>query len=158
QMLGDSLEISRITRGAHVADEPDIPAEREPGDLPACSLAVCPANEFVAETDREGLRGNPEQSRDQIMAEFVEENERAQRADERDQDQPKGWMGKHCQEQFAFIIMARACSRVTRSISSTSPIERGASYFASASVRSASREISGKPISPSRKLATAISL
>ena len=112
--------------GRHVADEFHIAAKRQPADLPPRALPVGPADDLAAEADREGLRRDAEQPRDQIMAKLVEEDERAERANEGHQHEPQGWIGQHRQGQLA-VIMASARSRVTRSISRTSLIERGAS-------------------------------
>ena len=59
------------------------------------------------------------------MAKLVEEDERAQRANERQEDEPDRWIRQHVQGQLA-VIMACARFRVIRSISNTSLIERGA--------------------------------
>ena len=122
---GNGVELGGLARRRHVADELHIAAERQPADLPPRALPVGPAGKLLPEADREGLGRNAEQPGDQIMAELVEEDERPQRADERDQDQPERRVGQHVHEQFAFI-MAWARFRVTRSISNTSLIERGA--------------------------------
>src|SRR3954447_17487129 len=134
-MLGNGVEFGRIAGGSHIADELDVPAKRQPRDFPPCSLAVGPTDYLAAEPDRERLRRNTEQPGDEIMAELLKENERAEHANECDQDQPEGRLGKHVQLQLAFI-MARTDSRVTRSTSSTSSIERGTSKFDSPSASS----------------------
>src|SRR5205814_2292578 len=85
----NALEIGGVACRTHVADELHVAAEREPGDLPARALLVGPAEQLAAETDREDLGRDTEQARDEIVAEFVEEDERAQSAYERDQDQPE---------------------------------------------------------------------
>jgi hypothetical protein len=45
------IEIGRLAGGAHVADEPDVAAEREPSDLPPRSLAIGPADQLTTEPD-----------------------------------------------------------------------------------------------------------
>ena len=53
----------RLARRVHVADEPDIAAERQPADLPARAALVGPAGDLAAEADREGLGPDPEPAR-----------------------------------------------------------------------------------------------
>src|SRR5438045_9696508 len=85
----------------------------------------------------------------------MEEDERAQRANKTEDDQPEWWLGKHqCAPAFISVL---AQSRVERSISSTSPIERGATKSASTSASWTTFTMSGKRIAPARKLATATS-
>ena len=118
--------IDRRARRRHVADEFHIAAKRHPADFPPSPLFVGPAHNLVAETDREGFRWNLEQARDEIVAEFVEEDERPERADERDDHKPERRIGQHVQEQLA-IIMVWTHSRVTASICSTSLTDLGIS-------------------------------
>ena len=77
----------------HVADELHIAAERQPSDLPAGAEPVGPAENLVSETDREHFGADVEPARDKIVAELVEEDERADHAHEREQDEPErgGW-------------------------------------------------------------------
>ena len=89
QMLGNVLEVSRIAGRRHVPKEAHITAKRQPSDFPPGSLLVSPAEHFTPEADRESLGGNPEPARNQIVAEFVEEHDRPQSADECDEDKPE---------------------------------------------------------------------
>ena len=152
-----AVDIAGIARRAHVADELHIAAERKPGDFPARSLAIGPAEDLVAEADRKGFRRDLEQARDEIVAELVKEDERAERANEREQDQPKGGLGS-----MSMSSLPSSWPRTRRGSRGRSPIRRRwnaarrMSHRSSAS--STSLAMSGKRISPARKLATAISL
>jgi len=73
--------------------------------------------------DREDFGRYLEEPRNQVMAEFVEEDERTERTNERDQDHPERRVWKRHQ---AACIRASTRSRVKRSISSTSSIVAGA--------------------------------
>src|SRR5687767_14271572 len=97
-------------RGIHVADKADIAAQRQPADLPARASAVGPPCDLAPEADREGLRADAEPAADEVMAELVEEDERPDRADERDQDEPQRRLLEH-QWQRA-LISAAVASRV----------------------------------------------
>src|SRR5205085_5722059 len=136
-------------------DELHVPAERQPADFPPRPLAVGPAENLVAEADGEGLRGNPEKSRDEIMPKLMEEHQRSERADERDEDEPERRLGQH---QAVAFIMELASIRVSRSISRTSLMLAGAASLARPRASATQRTMSGKRISPARKLATATSL
>src|SRR6185437_211215 len=152
----DLLEIRGIARGAHVADELHVAAERQPGDLPAGPLLVCPTSELMAEADRKGFRRDAEQTGHEVMAELVEEDERPERADEGDEHEPERRLREH-QWQLS-LINASAWDRVVRSISNTSSIVRGAGASPRWSASSTSAAISAKPSRPARKPATATSL
>src|SRR5947209_2629432 len=78
QMLRDGFKVDRLARRGHVADEFHVPAERQPRHFPARTLAIRPADDFAPEADRESLGRNPEEARDQIMAQLMKENERPQ--------------------------------------------------------------------------------
>ena len=93
---GDScLGLAGHARRAHVADELHIAAERQPADLPAGAPLVGPAGDLAAEADRKALRPDAEPARDEIMAELVDEDERPERRQEGDEDEPDGRLGKH---------------------------------------------------------------
>ena len=72
----------------HIADELHIAAERQPADLPSGAAPVCPAGDLPSEADRKFLGADPEQPRDPIMAELVKQHERADRAQEGDDNEP----------------------------------------------------------------------
>src|SRR6476469_6066074 len=90
------------------------------------------------------------------MAKLVEEDERAERTNEREQDEPKRRMPNH-QSQLAFKADS-TCSRVMRSISSTCSIDCGLTVSARCSASSTISEISVNRTDPARKRATATSL
>src|SRR5689334_4287211 len=91
----NALELRRIAGESHVSDEFHVAAERQPSELPAGPLPVRPACKLAAKADRESLGRNAEQTGHEIVAEFVKKDERAKRADERDQHEPEWWLGKH---------------------------------------------------------------
>src|SRR6185437_9915673 len=93
--LGDRIELSGVAGGRHVADELDVPAERQPRDFPARSLSVSPAEQLAPEADRENLRRYPQQTCDKIMPELVEEDEHRDRAREGHENEPKWGLGNH---------------------------------------------------------------
>src|SRR5690606_11727400 len=105
----------------HVALEPDIAAERHPADLPARAALVGPAEQFTAETDREGLRFHPEPAAGEIMAELVNE-------DQRPDDEQKGQDGEEetgAVQMRNFPVTSAATPLASRSISSTASIDEG---------------------------------
>ena len=74
QMLRDAVELGRVARRGHVADELHIAAKRQPGDLPASPLTVGTAKDFVPEADRKCLGRDLEETRDEIVTELVREH------------------------------------------------------------------------------------
>jgi len=88
QLLGDAVLVGRDAGGILIADELDESAERQPADLPPSTASVGPADDLAAEAEREGLGADPERLADQIMAELMNEDERPDGADERDEDEP----------------------------------------------------------------------
>ena len=95
QFRRDLFNVPRRARRGHVADEFDVAAEGKPADLPSGSLTVRPADDLMAETDRKGLGGNAKYPGDEIVAQFVEEDERAEHADKGYQYQPERRLGEH---------------------------------------------------------------
>ncbi len=153
---GDMFEVGGIARRAHVANELDIAAKREPTDLPARALPVGPADDLATEADREDLRRDPEQrARDSGQARG---RRRAGPARRRTRSgSAKEAVAASISGTVAFIADSTRCA-YARSISSTSPIDRGAAKSASLKrIFDHARNI-GKPSRPSRKLATATSL
>src|SRR6185312_7590068 len=144
-----------IARRAHVANEFDVAPERQPGDLPASALPVGPADQLASEADGKGLRRNAEQPPDEIVAELMEEDERSQRANERDEDQPERRVGKH-QWQLS-VISASTRERAARSTSITCSMDAGAGSSDCCSARSTHGAISAKRSRSARKAATATS-
>ena len=51
KMVGNAVEIAGVARRGHVADELDVAAERQPGDLPARPLPVGPSENLAAKAD-----------------------------------------------------------------------------------------------------------
>src|SRR3982751_5350762 len=95
QIFRDAVELGGIARRGHVADELDVAPERDPRELPTGALPIGPAGKLTTKANRKCLRPNAEQARDQIMAKFMEKDERSKRANERDQHEPKWGLGKH---------------------------------------------------------------
>src|SRR4029079_1007028 len=151
----DRVLVDRAAYRAHVADEAHVTAQRQPADFPARALLVGPAGDFMAESDREGLGRTAQPARQQIVAELMKEDERAERTDECDQDKPQWRLRQH--QCHSSVIDASTRVRVVRSISSTSAIDWGAARADSASACSTARAISGKRIRPLRKPSTATS-
>src|SRR6185436_15849730 len=109
-------------RRVHVAGELDIAAERQPADLPARAAPVGPAGDLVAEADRKGVRLHPEPAPGEIVAELVDEDQRADDEQEcQDRERDAG-----IAQAWIFPVSAAATCRASRSISSTSSIDRGA--------------------------------
>jgi hypothetical protein len=71
-----------------VAYELHISAERQPPDLPARATLVGPTRDLTTESDRKGLRADTEPAGHEVMAQFVDKHERAEGANERQEDQP----------------------------------------------------------------------
>src|SRR5690606_7139489 len=154
-LLGGEREPGIVRRRGrvHVAGELHIAAERQPADLPAGAAPIGPADHLAAEADREGLGLHPEPAADEIVAIFVDE-------DQRPDDQQEGEDGEkeagRVQDRY-FRAASAASSLALRSTSSTSSIAVGAGRSHAASTAPTTEAISRKPIRLSRKDATATS-
>ena len=127
---GMLLEVRRIARRGHVADELHIAAERQPGDLPPRALPVGPADQLAAEADREGLRRESRTAarRDSGQARGRRRAARARRR-MRSRISQSGGCGSISGNSPS--SPTRRATRVARSISSTSSIEPGLTKSAS---------------------------
>src|SRR4029079_14366465 len=107
-----------------VADEPDVATQRAPAHFPTCTTLVGPARDLVPKSDREDLGADPQPASDQVMAKLMDDDERSERADERDQDQPDWRLQQHQAQRSSIIAVTSV--RTFRSISNTSSMDRGA--------------------------------
>src|SRR5207253_4566655 len=99
----------------HVAGELDVAAERQPADLPARPPFVGPAENLPAEADREGVGFHPEPAADEIMAELMDEDQRPDDGQERQDRENEG----RTAQAWIFPVSAAATLRASPSISST---------------------------------------
>ena len=72
-----------LARRVHVARKLHVTAERQPPELPPRATLVCEARDLLAETDREGVRLDPENAPGEIMSHLVHEHEGADHCGER---------------------------------------------------------------------------
>src|SRR5262249_1063763 len=70
--------------GIAVAEHFDVSAERDRAEFPACPRPIPPAEHLRTKTDREDFDPNPVPAGDQIMTEFMNENENSQNDQKRD--------------------------------------------------------------------------
>ncbi len=79
----ESAAVDGVARLALIAEEFDVAAERDRGQLPAGAVAVVEAQKFRAETDREGQDPHAGPARDQEVAKLMEEDDDRQDEQER---------------------------------------------------------------------------
>ena len=93
------LECARLVRSVrighagrvHVALKLHISAQRQQRELPPCAALIRIARQFLAEPDRERHCLNAEKPANEVVAQFVQGNERPEHQQEADDHHPQGY-------------------------------------------------------------------